>query len=72
MMLKLWNKILKHRDSLSNSAREKGLFLGLLFSLSALFFFVDSSYTVELIIAVIAVLYSAYQLSFFYMSRNKK
>jgi hypothetical protein len=71
-MLKLWNKIQKHRDSLSDSAREKGLFLGLLFSLSALFFVVDSGSTVGPIIAVIAVLYNAYQLSFLYIFRNKK
>jgi hypothetical protein len=70
-MLKLWNKLQQYRGSFSDSSREKGLIVGLLFSLSALIFFVDKSSTVALLVTVIAVLYSAYQLSVFYTSRNK-
>jgi hypothetical protein len=68
-MFKLWNKIQKHRGNLTDSSRERGLFLGLLFSLFTLFFGVDSDSKVG---SVIAVIYSAYQLSSFYMYRNKR
>lgn len=70
-MLKLWDKLQKYRGSLSDSSREKGLIVGLLLSLSALIFIVDKSSTVGVLVSVIAVLYSAYQLSTFYTSRNK-